>query len=178
MEEGNFENLLRLWKADVFGSKPVRTEKFNEAVKIYEEYANSRKEENNEEKEEDLIRPDELMEILKSEGIEMKGGSVKFKEYSFSRALPVMVDHINNLSLEKKLSGRDVAKDKIRNLIGREKIFDKVASLIEEDPEIKRLRQEIVNISGKKKNMQARKIEASIGKRANWIFESFFEKLS
>lgn len=174
MDNNNFDKLLELWKADVMGSEPVKMEKLEEAMEIYEKYKKMRKEKNNEGKREDVIKPDELMEILKSENIEMRGGLAKIGNFSFSRAIPVLVEHLNDLFPERNEKGTEKARERIRSMVNKERMFDKILKNIEDDLQVKKLKEDINNISGKKKNTQARKIDSAISKRANEIFESYF----
>lgn len=178
MENRNFENLLLLWRADVFGSHPVRTENYEEAERIYSEYRENGANKIPEKKAENIIPPEELMGIFKSEGLEMEGGLLKFKNYKFFRAIPAFMEYLGNLFLENGSLEKEIAEKKIRKLLREEKILEKIQAEIESDPEISRIRQEMMNISGKKKNSRKKKLETAIGRRVNEIFDAFFEKLT
>ena len=174
MEDQNFDKLLELWKADVMGSRPVKTEKYDDVVRTYEEYKKANKEKVGTAKKENIIKPDEVIEILQGEKLEMRGGLVRFGKYNFSRAIPILIDYLNNLFPGKEMSDKDLAKEKLRSMIRGEKIFDKIAGLIEEDEEVKKIREGIENVSGRKQNLQIKKMNAMMDKRVNEIFDSFF----
>jgi len=173
MGSGNFDKLLELWRADVMGSRPLRTEHYDDAVKIYEAYKVAKKEKKSEDGKEEIIKPDELIRILQGEDLEMKGGLLKFGNYSFSRAIPVIIDYLENA-----LSGDESAEQKVKSLVRKEKAFDKIKELVDKDGEISKIKKEMENVSGKNRTGQLKKMEARIGKRANEIFDAYFEKLS
>lgn len=182
MENENFEKLLELWRADIFGSKPLRTENFDAAVKIYEEYKKSRKQERSEEKKEDILKPDELMGIMKESGINIDKGFVKEGSYIFSRAIPAVVEWLNNKYLmekkKKKIYTKENAKKDIEDLIKQGKIFERIAKDADADHEIIELRNSIQHVSGKKKSKQIDKLSAKINNKANEIFVLYFENMN
>lgn len=175
MENENFPELLKLWKTDILGSLPVKMGEYEKAVEIWEKFC-KRKDEMEDEKEEQIISSEEIMEALRSSGARISAkGILSLGEFRVGQIIKIFSEYFDNLAFNKKLQTKEDALSIIKKQILEKKILEEVLDAINNDEDIiKNIKELSLVLEGHEK--KKRRLNKAINKKANEAFSSFLEE--